>query len=750
MKLETPWRFALDVYNEGDRLNFHEPGLDDSEWKEVAVPGAFDGYGENMAFYQGPAWYRKSFKVSEDWRGQHVVLRFDGVNYRTRAFFNGELIGENHDPFLPFEFDLTEHLRYGERNTLSLQVDNTCHPEDLPGRHIGWRNVGGILREVKLIVMNPMHVGAVRIAAGSDGSLELKGDVEGCQGDVGNPLLKLTISDCRAETTDSVCVVKSLKLRTKSDGTVTFRTKLSIPEIKPWSPQSPSLYVAGLELQQDGKVVDKLETRFGFRTIETQGTKLLLNGEEIFLTGFNRHEDSPSTDYALDIETMKKDLSMMKEAGSNFIRLCHYPHDSSELDYCDKIGLLAKCEVPLYFWNPNARQEGKQYQTQRAEAAARQLRKLVARDRNHPSVIIWSVSNETHEEEKRVTADNKRLIRMVKKLDPSRLAVHVSNRWNGGGFFEEDDLICCNYYPSVWPGITGEGGNEDSPRAWAEALDKIHGRYPETPILVTEFGCMSADAQVTGRFSPGYYAKAIEAEFPVLANHEHVCGATIWCWADHLWPHADFMKSVAISPFGVLTRGRRPLAQFWAARRMYREKQRIQDPPPPASPSPSANRVSVNVTMIREHLDDIPQFGIPEGYAIRTMTADDAGIWGDIWHDADQARGISIENFVNDFGENLPALAWRGFILEAPTGQAAGTVAAWMNRTGQWKDYGRIHYLALRREFQGKGLAKILMSHALTAMKQWHDKAMLGTQSHRPGAIALYEKFGFTIVENTG
>lgn len=447
--LERPWKFAVDAGDDGGRLDYFETAFDDEDWKEVTVPGAFDSYGENMEFYQGMAWYRKRFTAPVDWRGRRVVLRFEGVNYRAKVALNGTVLGENRDPFLPFEYDVDRVLNLGGTNVLAVRVDNTCYPEDVPGRHIGWRNVGGILREVKLITMNRRCVGAIQITAGHDGGFELKGEVKGCEGDPNGLSLRLALSEAGAEASGPVCVVKSLTPRGKPDGTVVFRTRRRVAGIKAWSPESPTLYVARLELEANGQVVDSLDTRFGFRTIETKGTTLLLNGEEIFLTGFNRHEDSPKSGPALDVATMKSDLSMMKDAAANFIRLCHYPHDPSELDYCDEIGLLAKCEVPLYFWNRDALKEGKRYQRQRGEAAGRQLRTLIARDRNHPSVIIWSVSNETHEEEKRVTADNRRLIRMVRKLDPSRLAVHVSNRWRGGGCFDEDDLICVNAYPSI-------------------------------------------------------------------------------------------------------------------------------------------------------------------------------------------------------------------------------------------------------------------------------------------------------------
>ena len=153
--------------------------------------------------------------------------------------------------------------------------------------------------------------------------------------------------------------------------------------------------------------------RFGFRHIKATPQGLILNGQPIFLTGFNRHEDSPHTAMAADLATTRRDLEWMKEAGANFVRLCHYPHHPAELDLCDELGLLAFEEIPLYFWNDS--NEGQQTQAQRAESAAFQLERLICRDYNHPSVIFWSVSNETSDDVAEVAEGNRALIRRAKE-----------------------------------------------------------------------------------------------------------------------------------------------------------------------------------------------------------------------------------------------------------------------------------------------------------------------------------------------
>jgi ribosomal protein S18 acetylase RimI-like enzyme len=200
-------------------------------------------------------------------------------------------------------------------------------------------------------------------------------------------------------------------------------------------------------------------------------------------------------------------------------------------------------------------------------------------------------------------------------------------------------------------------------------------------------------------------------------------------------------NSLAISPYGVHTRDRRPLRPFRTARKLFREKQGVQDPPAPSSPGKQPQGHSV--IMVRDNFDNIPEAPLPEGYRIRTMTREDAGVWTDIWRDADPYIHISRDMFLGQFGAAIHTLPWRGFIVEDEKGVAVATIVAWFKDLPETTEYGRLHWLAVRPAHQGKGLAKVLCSHVLKALAQWHEKAMLDTDSERKGAIALYEKFGF-------
>lgn len=291
----------------------------------------------------------------------------------------------------------------------------------------------------------------------------------------------------------------------------------------------------------------------------------------IFRTGWNRHEDSPTTDMATDLATARRDLQEMKDAGANFVRLCHYPHHPAELDLCDEIGLLVMDEIPLYWWQRE--DEGEENSQHKFEAASRQVKRMIARDRNHPCLILWSVSNENDEEHDNVQEGNRALVRLAQRLDPSRLSCHVSYCWAEHHNFSEDDILCLNAYPSLF-GLGQQGADyelSESTRYWQDGVAKMRELYPGKPILITEFGGCAIAGTLGNLYGEDTQSTIIEHEFAGM-EAASVCGTVVWCWADHAWPPGSFFNGLAVSPFGVVTRDRRKKAAYWTTRRLFREK----------------------------------------------------------------------------------------------------------------------------------------------------------------------------------
>ena len=366
---------------------------------------------------------------------------------------------------------------------------------------------------------------------------------------------------------------------------------------------------------------------------------------------------------------------------------------------------------------------------------------MVERDRDHPSVIFWSASNETDETRPEVAAGNAELVRLAKSLEPTRLATHVSNHWDGEPHFDDDDVVCVNGYPSwdgrIWQKNPGYDLSQ-SGRWWQESLAELNSRYPDKPILISEFGYPCLDGVVEGALGEEVQASVIRSEFEGM-QAPYVCGTTVWCWADHPWPEEDFVAYVTTSPFGVVTRTRRRKAAFETARELFGGKPFLPDWLASADAGPG----EFWVNMIRPTMESIPHFDFPDGYSIRPMRPGESGLWVDIQQEAEPVLRVTDDVFESEFGGDLPATRYRSFFIVNEAGVAVGTISAWYSRDFKGEDHGRIHWLAIRPAFQGRGLARPALSFAMERLAEWHDRAWLSTSTSRIPALKLYLDFGF-------
>ena len=494
--LSGPWLFWPDKKDEGMEAGCFKEGFDTTCWRHVTVPLVFDHCGLDLDRYYGVGWFKRSVFVPATMKGKRVVLHFEGINYNAVVWVNGKRVGENHDAFLPFNIPVSDVLRYGSENQIVVRSDNVRSHFQFP-LFEGWLGQGGFQREASLVATDPLYIDHVGITArpGTDqnGRFLLKATLTNDSQQPMEATLQVVLTD-RTGKSIAKLVSEPVKLEPGKDGQAVVQTDVS--KIEAWSPDSPVLYTANVDLLRDGRRVDCVATRFGFRVVETKNAKLFLNGKPIFLMGFNRHEDSPRTGMAVDLQQAKADFQNMKRIGCNFVRLCHYPHHPGELDLCDELGLLVMDENGMNEWgqfdhpDPNSGYVPKPEEAPMVIAnGERTLSKLVQRDMNHPSVIIFSVGNESHEEREDVMLGNSALIEYGKKLDPTRLWTHVSNRFfrpgYQPGYYRSDDIICVNSYT-----VLGQGANEKAfqkaPIWFAEKMEMIHKAFPQKPIMVSE------------------------------------------------------------------------------------------------------------------------------------------------------------------------------------------------------------------------------------------------------------------------
>ncbi|MDX2110207.1 MAG: GNAT family N-acetyltransferase [Verrucomicrobiota bacterium] len=743
LNLSGLWKFKADPANLGETHGYFASAFKDTYWREVAVPCCVDLLGKHFEDYEGHGWFRRMIHVPSEWAGRRLRLHFAGVNYHTKVWVNGQLAGSNGYGHLPFVID-SDAWVFGACNTLAIQTDNLRVKGELPGFDLGWRSFGGLHREVYLVAEDRCHFTEAWVDASLAGA---KGDI----------LVNTTVRNERNEsihTTQTVRVLDAAGLLLHTSQRVEDslepgderRTGFSarLESITAWTADTPVLYTVELTLEIGDQVAERRLWRTGFRHVTTYFGKVFLNSQPLFLTGFNRHEDSPSAGMATDLACARQDLMAMKATGANCVRLCHYPHHPGVLDLCDELGLLVMAELPLYWWN--GYEEGREAHEHKAAAAAKQLRLMIDRDRHHPSIIFWSVSNESREMFKEVADGNASLVALAREIDSSRLAVHVSEFWQAHPHFEEDDVICINNYPSVWAHPdTGDTGNfARCTEYWKTHLEKLHEAYPEKAILITEFGHASYAGENGGMMGENTAASSLQAQLDGMTA-PYICGALVWCWADHAWPAHQWphMARTRQSPFGVVTRDRRPKAAHWAIRDAFLKIQGRLPAPQPANDLPNLGPAGYEIYMVRDHLRDIPVAPFPAGYGIRTMHPGDASLWVDVWRDAEEYFTIADNAFVEAFGSDWEAVPRRCYLITDPKGRALGTISGWYNRHYHGIDYGQVHWVANRPAARGMGLAKAALAHTMHQLAQWHERAYLGTQTKRIPAIKLYLAFGF-------
>ncbi len=344
--LTGPWEMQLDPYDEGSKVHYFVPRFNRDNWTTVSLPCTFNQSLPGMDGYRGICWFSRSFQLPVEFAKRPVFLCFQGVNYYTTVWVNGTKLIENKDPFLPFEVRLPASVRPGTLNNVTVRVDSLRAKGELPTFE-GWFPDGGILREVWLEARPELQIGTVKSKAllrNGGGDFSLTMSVSNLSDSPARASMRVKVRN--PEGGEAGALVSN-PVDIPAGQTTQIDVARFFPDAKTWSPDSPALHAADISLLNDGQEVDRWHQRFGFRSIDVREGTLRLNGQPLFLTGFNRHEDSPRTGMAMDLGRARQDFQDMRQAGCNFVRLCHYPHHPGELDLCDEIGLLVLSEIPL-------------------------------------------------------------------------------------------------------------------------------------------------------------------------------------------------------------------------------------------------------------------------------------------------------------------------------------------------------------------------------------------------------------------
>jgi beta-galactosidase len=401
------------------------------EGQYVNDPSLGSRAGSHGYLPMGIGFYRKRFSIAANQLGRRITLHFDGVTGRSTVWVNGHLIGERFGGYTSFSYDITDVLRYGEEgdNIVLVKVDST----DYEG---WWYEGSGIYRHVWLQSTNSVHIAqwGTSITTPMVSEKEATARIETRISNEGvdkrsiglRTVIKELGSDRKVSELVSYSQIDSLE-------EISLEQSLTVAAPKLWSPEQPRLYIAISELYDDGVLIDRYETRFGIRTLAFDVDRgFLLNGSPYLIKGTSNHQDFAGVGVALPDALIAYKLKLLKEMGCNAYRSAHHPPTPELLDLCDQLGMLVMDENRKLDSSPRGLDE---------------LRSMILRDRNHPSVIIWSLENE---EVLEGTVMGARILgtmsNLARKLDPTRPTMAAMNHgWNSGGYADAVDIVGYNY-----------------------------------------------------------------------------------------------------------------------------------------------------------------------------------------------------------------------------------------------------------------------------------------------------------------
>jgi beta-galactosidase len=398
--LDLDWQFFS-----GDFTQAKERTLAGAKSRRIDLPHDWSIEGKTAAdepsggdggyFPTGVGWYRKVLIADPAWRGKKVWLEFDGVAPQCEVWFNGDKVGGHHYAYTPFRIDLTDHIDFDKPNSIAVRVDNSHQPNSR------WYTGSGIYRHVRLVVTEPIYVehDTFRLTQRVLGkSPPTESDTKTLTARLVNKGIEPRSVRVEFEVKDSdghLVADGNKSLLIKNSGMAIASVDIETSEFRKWSPDAPHLYTAFVKVSDDDLVLDEQSFAFGIRTIALSPEKgLLINGEPVELVGACVHHDNGPLGAAAFDRAEQRRVELLKAAGFNAIRTAHNPPSPAFLDACDQFGMLVIDEAFDGWAAPKKKHD---YSTVFADKWQSDLRAMIDRDRNHPSVIMWSIGNEVYE-----------------------------------------------------------------------------------------------------------------------------------------------------------------------------------------------------------------------------------------------------------------------------------------------------------------------------------------------------------------
>ncbi len=578
------WDFKTDPDAIGEKDGWAS-GLHDS--RPMAVPGSWNEQYRDLFGYLDLAWYAREVYVPSSWHGQRVFMRVGSANYCGTVYLNGVKVGSHEGGHLPFAFEITDQVKWGEANVVAISVENVLKPERVPSGNMPTRTAfdalsssprttfdfypfAGLHRPVLLYSVPQTYIEDVtvvtEIADASSGVVKVQAKLDAAVSGSGAVQLTEKGPDGKIAGKADLAFVAGVAEAT-----------LTVANAHFWSDKDPYLY--DLTVKSEG---DQYSLKVGIRTIAVQGGQILLNGRPVKMNGFGRHEDFPASGKGLNLPLIVKDYQLMRWTGANSYRTSHYPYSEEEMQMADREGFLIIDEIPAV----SLQMSDEVRFPERLRMCLQQIGEMIARDKNHPAVVMWCVANEPMPSNVGVGSGaggavdpayeaanqpgkqflDTELAR-ARELDPTRPVTFVTVGGGPQNWMEQCDVICMNRYHG-WYSL---GGQLTLARQALEAeLDQVWDRFHK-PIIMTEFGADTVPgyhAIEDIMWTEEYQADFIRFHLEVAEARDFVAGMQVWNFADFAAVQG-LMRVGGLNHKGVFTRARAPkmaahlLRAFW-------------------------------------------------------------------------------------------------------------------------------------------------------------------------------------------
>jgi len=563
--LNDTWKFY-----QGDVSDGHHPNLDDSAWRVLNLPHDWSIEGpfseeHNTTIHQGalPAgigWYRKTFQLPESDSGKFIYIDFDGIHRNSTVWINGYFLGNRPSGYMSFRYDLTPYLQFGgETNVIAVKADNSLQPCSR------WYTGSGIYRNVWLEKTSELHVAhrgtfvKTKVKNLSEGVAHLDIRIRNEKGNDGEAIVRTILYNHKGKKVSTSTNTLNLS---DSFSAVSQSFKIKNPDL--WSPTNPNLYTAFTSIYFDKKEMDRYETRFGIRDLSFEpDSGFFLNGQHTRMYGVNMHHDLGALGAAVNKRAIERQLEILKDMGCNAIRTAHNPPAPELLDLCDEMGFLVIDESFDMWAKRKTRFDNHIYWE---EWHKRDLEDMVLRDRNHPSVIAWSIGNEIREQFDSTGIDiTRELVRIVKSLDDTRPVTCALTEqdpeknyiYRSGAL----DLIGFNYkhegypaFPEIYPGeklIASESVSGFATRGYYEMPSDSIRIWPASyraPLI----GANPEHTASSYDHVHAYWGTTHEENYRVIKTYQHIAGMFLWSGFDYLGEPTPYPWPSRSSYFGVI------------------------------------------------------------------------------------------------------------------------------------------------------------------------------------------------------